>query len=73
MISTEKQTRVNELQMEDEVEVSINNRTTTEKLLHLLITNNRRKPGWYHLDLCLNLKLEEDERKKVQLNKAEKI
>lgn len=73
MTPTEKRTRETKVQIKKEVEIKIDTRTITKKLLHLLVANNRRKVGWNHSDLCLNPKLEEGGKTVVQLNKeAEK-
>ena len=70
MIHTERRARETKKQSSKEIEITVDTRTTTEKLLHLLTNNNRRQAGWHRRDLRLNPKL--DNSATAQLNKTEK-
>ena len=75
MVGTEKRNRGKEDEIREcEVEIEVDKRTISEKLLGFLTDNNHRKSGWHRRDLRLNLGLEENAgvTSSVQLNKLEK-
>ena len=55
------------------MEIEVDKRTISEKLLGLLTDNNWRESGWHRRDLQLNPRLEENGgvNSSVQLNKLE--